>query len=61
MKNIILSGALIGLILVITGMFAKVNHWNNASTLLNFGILGFVLLLVCGAILIVQFIMGTKR
>lgn len=61
MKKIILSGAVIGLLLVVISLLFKVNHWKGASTVLNFGMLGFVLLLVCGAILVVQSIRGTKR
>lgn len=61
MKKIILSGVIIGILLVALGLLAKVNHWNNASTLLNFAILGLILLLVCGGILIVQSIRGVKR
>ena len=61
MKKIILSGAIIGLLSVILGMLAKVNHWNYASTLLNLAIFGFILLVVCGGILIVQSFRGTKR
>ncbi|SIO00161.1 hypothetical protein [Chitinophaga niabensis] len=61
MKKIVLPGAIIGLLLVTLSLFAKINHWNNARTFLNFGIVGFVLLLVCGVILVILSFKGTKR
>ncbi|SIN77634.1 hypothetical protein [Chitinophaga niabensis] len=61
MKKIFLAGAIIGLLLVLLSLLAKVNHWDGASTMLNFGIGGFVLLVVCGGILIMQSSRGVKR
>ncbi|UYQ91435.1 hypothetical protein MKQ68_15185 [Chitinophaga horti] len=60
MKKILLSGLLLGVVLISLGVLWKVNHWSGASMLLNLSLAGFGLFVICGVALVLKSITAAK-